>query len=146
MSDRGSVLHDWWQHLRAKHGHAREQQRHDASLNHSEIFRVVLIHGSSCLHVLAEATFFAGLRTPTAKLKTLVAGTIDSCQARPISSDSVRDLSSGGQFDLIRRSERGLRQQKTLRPYAEEFKNEEWSGRADSNCRPLAPQASALPG
>ena len=25
-------------------------------------------------------------------------------------------------------------------------KNEEWSGRADSNCRPLAPQASALPG
>jgi len=22
----------------------------------------------------------------------------------------------------------------------------EWSGRADSNCRPLAPQASALPG
>jgi site-specific DNA recombinase len=25
-------------------------------------------------------------------------------------------------------------------------KNEEWSGRADLNCRPLAPQASALPG
>ena len=25
-------------------------------------------------------------------------------------------------------------------------KCEEWSGRADSNCRPLAPQASALPG
>jgi hypothetical protein len=24
--------------------------------------------------------------------------------------------------------------------------NEEWSGRADLNCRPLAPQASALPG
>jgi len=25
-------------------------------------------------------------------------------------------------------------------------KNEQWSGRADLNCRPLAPQASALPG
>ncbi len=25
-------------------------------------------------------------------------------------------------------------------------KSEEWSGRADLNCRPLAPQASALPG
>ena len=25
-------------------------------------------------------------------------------------------------------------------------KTEEWSGRADLNCRPLAPQASALPG
>jgi hypothetical protein len=24
--------------------------------------------------------------------------------------------------------------------------SEEWSGRADLNCRPLAPQASALPG
>jgi len=24
--------------------------------------------------------------------------------------------------------------------------NEQWSGRADLNCRPLAPQASALPG
>jgi hypothetical protein len=28
----------------------------------------------------------------------------------------------------------------------ERAKNEEWSGRADLNCRPLAPQASALPG
>ena len=28
----------------------------------------------------------------------------------------------------------------------ERGKNEEWSGRADLNCRPLAPQASALPG
>ena len=28
----------------------------------------------------------------------------------------------------------------------ERVKNEEWSGRADLNCRPLAPQASALPG
>jgi hypothetical protein len=25
-------------------------------------------------------------------------------------------------------------------------KESKWSGRADSNCRPLAPQASALPG
>jgi hypothetical protein len=25
-------------------------------------------------------------------------------------------------------------------------RNQEWSGRADLNCRPLAPQASALPG
>jgi site-specific DNA recombinase len=29
---------------------------------------------------------------------------------------------------------------------AERVKNEQWSGRADLNCRPLAPQASALPG
>lgn len=29
---------------------------------------------------------------------------------------------------------------------AKRAKNEEWSGRADLNCRPLAPQASALPG
>jgi site-specific DNA recombinase len=29
---------------------------------------------------------------------------------------------------------------------ARRAKNEEWSGRADLNCRPLAPQASALPG
>ena len=29
---------------------------------------------------------------------------------------------------------------------AKRAENEEWSGRADSNCRPLAPQASALPG
>jgi site-specific DNA recombinase len=29
---------------------------------------------------------------------------------------------------------------------AKRVKNEEWSGRADLNCRPLAPQASALPG
>ncbi len=29
---------------------------------------------------------------------------------------------------------------------AQRAKNEEWSGRADLNCRPLAPQASALPG
>lgn len=29
---------------------------------------------------------------------------------------------------------------------AERVKTEEWSGRADLNCRPLAPQASALPG
>ena len=28
----------------------------------------------------------------------------------------------------------------------ERAKREEWSGRADLNCRPLAPQASALPG
>ena len=28
----------------------------------------------------------------------------------------------------------------------ERAKNQEWSGRADLNCRPLAPQASALPG
>ena len=28
----------------------------------------------------------------------------------------------------------------------ERAKNEDWSGRADLNCRPLAPQASALPG
>jgi site-specific DNA recombinase len=28
----------------------------------------------------------------------------------------------------------------------ERAKTEEWSGRADLNCRPLAPQASALPG
>ena len=28
----------------------------------------------------------------------------------------------------------------------ERGKNQEWSGRADLNCRPLAPQASALPG
>ena len=28
----------------------------------------------------------------------------------------------------------------------ERVKNEQWSGRADLNCRPLAPQASALPG
>jgi site-specific DNA recombinase len=29
---------------------------------------------------------------------------------------------------------------------AKRVKTEEWSGRADLNCRPLAPQASALPG
>ena len=29
---------------------------------------------------------------------------------------------------------------------AQTAKNEDWSGRADLNCRPLAPQASALPG
>ena len=29
---------------------------------------------------------------------------------------------------------------------AKRVKNEQWSGRADLNCRPLAPQASALPG
>ena len=29
---------------------------------------------------------------------------------------------------------------------AKRVKSEEWSGRADLNCRPLAPQASALPG
>ena len=29
---------------------------------------------------------------------------------------------------------------------AKRVKSEDWSGRADLNCRPLAPQASALPG
>jgi site-specific DNA recombinase len=29
---------------------------------------------------------------------------------------------------------------------AKRVENEQWSGRADLNCRPLAPQASALPG
>ena len=29
---------------------------------------------------------------------------------------------------------------------AKRVKSQEWSGRADLNCRPLAPQASALPG
>jgi hypothetical protein len=36
--------------------------------------------------------------------------------------------------------------QKAIRPDIQTSKYEEWSGRADLNCRPLAPQASALPG
>jgi site-specific DNA recombinase len=35
---------------------------------------------------------------------------------------------------------------KPFDPIFQRAKNQEWSGRADLNCRPLAPQASALPG
>ena len=35
---------------------------------------------------------------------------------------------------------------KPFDPILERAKTENWSGRADLNCRPLAPQASALPG
>jgi site-specific DNA recombinase len=121
----GSIDEEFW---KRKHAEYREQERQvetSASSLNAPVTTKTVLTAQRIFELANKAHSLYVTRNP-AERGELLKSVLLNCTTDGVSlSPTYRKP-----FDLI----------------FQRAKNEEWSGRADLNCRPLAPQASALPG